>query len=97
MSNTMTCEGCDADSSSVRSAYEDGQPCPYCGLPAGATTELLTARKRGADEALIKRCAELEAKAADAVYRANVYRNKLAQIGRIVEGADKEANEKPGW
>lgn len=58
MSRKMTCPGCDAHTSGVVAAYEDGEPCPYCGLPATATSEILDARSRAADADLTKRYEE---------------------------------------
>lgn len=74
MSDKMTCPGCDAHLSSVLRAYNDGEPCPNCGLSYTSTAELLDRRrvvaesrangevKRIADEALL-RAGRAEAKA----------------------------------
>lgn len=56
MSDKMSCLGCDAYSSSVLEAFNDGEPCPYCGLSAATTLELQTVRKARSDEALKAKC-----------------------------------------
>lgn len=48
----MTCLGCQSYTSSVLTAYEDGEPCPYCKLSAAATLEILSIRTARADEEL---------------------------------------------
>lgn len=48
----MTCPGCDSESSSVLSAFRDGDPCPFCGLSAQAAAEIDRIHQTRADEAL---------------------------------------------
>jgi FtsZ-binding cell division protein ZapB len=48
----MTCLGCQAHTSAVLDAYEDGSPCPYCKLSAAATLEIQTIRRARADDEL---------------------------------------------
>lgn len=55
MSNKTLCPGCDGYSSSITAAVNDGDPCPFCGLPATVILAVEEARKKGADEALIER------------------------------------------
>src|SRR5438874_1990250 len=52
MSNKMTCPGCNAYLSSVRMAFEEGEPCPECGLSASAAIEVEAVRARRGDEKL---------------------------------------------
>ena len=52
MSNRMTCPGCEAHTSSVLAACEEGSPCPYCGLSANAILEIGALRVKRADETL---------------------------------------------
>lgn len=52
----MTCLGCSSHASSVLHAFEEGNPCPYCGLSAGTTLELQGVRRTQADEALKANC-----------------------------------------
>ena len=52
MSEKMECPGCGAYTSSVLAKVNDGEPCPYCGLSAGAILEIGSVRRRKADEDL---------------------------------------------
>lgn len=52
VSNKMECPGCGSYASSVLRAYGNGNPCPECGLSAGATLEIRTIRQARADDAL---------------------------------------------
>lgn len=45
VSDKMTCPGCDAHLSSVMRAYNDGLPCPNCGLSYAAMEELFEKRR----------------------------------------------------
>jgi hypothetical protein len=38
VSYKLTCPGCDAYTSAVFHAYEDGRPCPYCNAKLGAAS-----------------------------------------------------------
>jgi DNA repair exonuclease SbcCD ATPase subunit len=61
-----SCPGCDAWTSSVGAAFRDGEPCPYCGLPAEAAHAIDEARERHASEVVVKRLADAEVRAAKA-------------------------------
>lgn len=52
MGRKMTCPGCNSHTSSVLAAFEEGRPCPQCGLSAEAALEIETIRQRRADEDL---------------------------------------------
>jgi hypothetical protein len=52
MSNKMTCPGCGTHTSSVLAAFEEGRPCPNCGLSAEAALEIQAVRLKRADEEL---------------------------------------------
>lgn len=52
MGNKMTCPACDSHTSAVLAAFDEGNPCPYCGLSAGAALEIQTVRLKRADEEL---------------------------------------------
>ena len=52
MSEKMACPACRSYTSSILRAYQEGQPCPACGLSAGATGEILAVQVRRADEQL---------------------------------------------
>ena len=53
----MECPGCGAVSSSVLVRVTDGEPCPFCGLSAGAVLEIGEVLRRQADEELKERLA----------------------------------------
>ena len=55
----MTCLGCDAHTSGVLQAFEDGEPCPNCGLSAEATLEIQTVRRSHADGELKAKCEQV--------------------------------------
>lgn len=95
MSHKMTCPGCDAHTSGVVTAFDEGEPCPYCGLPATATAEILDARERHAN-------AELTQKYEDAVKRIghleaerNALRAALNDVKMAISRAD-EATKNSG-
>ena len=74
------CPACEAWTSSVGVAFRDGNPCPYCGLPADAAEEFDRAIKRGADGDLAKRMADAEQRAAKAEREAVRLRHVIATI-----------------
>lgn len=55
MSEKMTCPGCDARLSSVLYAFQNGDPCPVCGLSAAAALEIQSVRNVQADSRLKER------------------------------------------
>ena len=89
MSRKMTCPGCEAHTSGVVTAYEEGEPCPYCGLPAMATEEILSARQRAADADLTKRYEEVVKRAARLEAERNALRAALADVKMAVGRADE--------
>lgn len=52
MSDKTTCPGCNSRTSAIRQAVQDGEPCPYCGLPADVIWQVEGVRARQADETL---------------------------------------------
>jgi hypothetical protein len=44
LSDKMTCPGCQSHSSSVATAYKNGQPCPSCDLSALISYEIENTR-----------------------------------------------------
>lgn len=85
----MTCPGCNAHTSGVVTAFEEGDPCPYCGLPATATAEILDARKRSADAELTKRYEEAVKRAGRLEAENHALRgalNNLLMAARQAEG-----------
>lgn len=88
VSRKMTCPGCDAHTSSVVTAFDEGDPCPYCGLPATATEEILDARKRAADADLTRRYEDLVKRVAGLEAERNALRSALNNVKQAVRQAD---------
>lgn len=91
----MTCPGCDAYSSGVVTAFEEGEPCPYCQLPATATAEILDAREHHANaeltqryEEAVKRIGRLETENHALRGAVNVVRQAVRQADEIVKGPE---------
>lgn len=66
MSLKAICPSCDSETSALYSALENGNPCPYCGLPADVIETVRQAQSRHADEQLLTRLMEAEKRAAKA-------------------------------
>jgi transcription elongation factor Elf1 len=94
MSRKMTCPACNSHTSSVLAAFEEGRPCPNCGLSAGAALEIEGVRQRRADEDLKARL-EAAIKERDAAQRE--LRLTKARLERITElvGRPLEDEESP--
>lgn len=94
MSNKMACPACGSHTSSVLAAFEEGRPCPECGLSAEASLEILTVRQRRADEEL-KTKLEATIKERDTAQRE--LRFVKARLERITElvGRPLEDEESP--
>lgn len=90
MSNKMDCLGCDSYTSAIYQAYENGDPCPNCGLPAEVTARVLAARKKAADEDLIQRYQEAEVRTGKALAEAARLRRHLDAIKQAVENPPAE-------
>lgn len=83
MSEKRDCPACNSCTSDNWRAFRDGEPCPHCGLPAGAAREIEAAMQRGADESLAQRAAKAEARATAAERDAANLRAALGAIRRI--------------
>lgn len=95
MSRKMACPGCDSYSSTILRAFEDGEACPACGLPATATAEILDARKRTADADLTKRYEEAVKRIGRLEAENHALRgalNNLLMAARQAEGIMEEAS-----
>lgn len=90
MSEKMTCPGCQSHTSDVLRAYNDDEPCPHCGLPKSATTQVLAARKKAADADLTARYEELALRVGRAEGETVKLRNVVDQIRNILDELDKE-------
>lgn len=79
------CPGCDSWTSAVGEAFRDGDPCPYCGLPAEAVRLIDEARERHVSEDLITRYAAADERARKAETEARRLRLVLNNIQRFVD------------
>lgn len=90
MSRKMTCPGCNAHTSSVLAAFEEGRPCPNCGLSAEAALEIDGVRQRRADE-------ELKAKLETAIKERDAAQRELrlvkARLERITDLVGRPLDE----
>lgn len=84
MAEKMTCPACDARLSSIHNAFQEGLPCPNCGLPHEAAVAVIEAASRGAAAELQRKYLEAELRAAHAEREANALRNKLKAIEQVV-------------
>ena len=83
-----TCPACDSETSAIGMAFRDGEPCPYCGLPAEAAEAVMEARKREeASELVLERMAKAEARAAMAERRLGHLLGTLGTIARMADSA----------
>jgi uncharacterized protein YlaN (UPF0358 family) len=55
MAEKMTCPACDSHTSSILRAFEDGLPCPVCGLSNRAANEVLDAERRAITEEMAEK------------------------------------------
>ena len=95
MSRKMTCPACNSHTSSALAAFEEGRPCPYCGLSAEAALEIDGVRQQRADEDLKSRL-ETAIKERDAAQRElRLVKARLERItelvGRPLEDDDPDA------
>jgi hypothetical protein len=80
------CPGCEAETSTIRAAFERDESCPSCGLSAEAAAQVLEVRARRGDERLR---ADLEAalKRADAAEQeVAVLRNQVRGVRAALDG-----------
>lgn len=66
MADKAECPACESYTSDNLRARDNGEPCPFCGLPADAAQEIERAVERGANKNLAKHAATAERRAADA-------------------------------
>ncbi|HEU4544068.1 MAG TPA: hypothetical protein VFR23_23260 [Jiangellaceae bacterium] len=52
MADKMVCPACGSYTSSILRAFQEGQPCPSCGLSSQAAGEILDVQERRANEQL---------------------------------------------
>ena len=83
MSNKVTCPGCESYTSAVFQAVHEGEPCPYCGLPASTIAEVNAVREARGDEQLREKLAEALTRAG----RAEAEVARLRDMARSVRAA----------
>lgn len=96
MSEKQWCPACDAVTSNVRSAFEDGRPCPHCGLSAAAAAELVEAKARGAEFALVVDTARAVRRAEEAEAESRRLRELLDRARRVLAEAALIPPSSPG-
>lgn len=92
-----SCPGCEAWTSSVGLAFRQGEPCPYCGLPAEAARLIDEAQERNVSAKLTQRLIEAEKRAAKAEGAAAELRSLLASIhNRLHDAYEKHILNRDG-
>jgi hypothetical protein len=85
------CPGCDSWTSAIGAAFRDGEPCPYCGLPAEAAHLIDEAQERNVSQKVLDRLAAAEIRAAKAEAAFADYRIAVTRAMRVLkEVADVE-------
>jgi hypothetical protein len=57
--NRAWCPGCDSETSTLKTAFDEGDSCPYCGLGNDAWHEVTVIRRARDDDDLSQRYAEV--------------------------------------
>lgn len=89
MSQKMKCPGCESYTSATQRAYDYGEPCPHCGLPASTTEQVLAARRKSADAELTARYEEIALRLGRAEAEADRYRYTIEKIRDILAELDR--------
>jgi len=88
MSHKIECPSCKAYTSSVATAYDRGEDCPYCGLSSTAMATVLEVRKRYDESELRDKYEAAEVRAgraeAEAAKLAAAIRQIKYQIDRAI-------------
>lgn len=92
MSSKMTCPGCGAHSSGVLIAYRDASRCPFCGLSAAATGEIVEVRRRCADADVARRYTEAAVRADRAEARNRKLEAALTKLRRAFDEVTEEVD-----
>lgn len=66
MGRRMTCPACGSRTSSIVAAFEEGDPCPVCGLPHAAASAVVAIKAREANSEVTQRAVHAELRAAAA-------------------------------
>jgi hypothetical protein len=96
----MTCLGCQSHTSAVLTAYEDGEPCPYCKLSAAATLEIQTIRRARADDELKAKLEQAIKERDEAQRERDWAKQRLAHVESeltdLVERIRRPLSDEPG-
>lgn len=84
MSLRAWCPACDGETSTLKSAFDHGEPCPYCGLSADAAAYILDLREHGAEALTLEHLAKAERRAERAEAAEREVRGRLNQIRQLV-------------
>lgn len=101
MADKAFCPACQSYTSTIREAFDNGQPCPVCGLAAAVAAEIDTIQQRRADEqtkadleAALVRAGKAEAQVEILTAKVSILEQGLASL----LGQARDAEWKPpGW
>jgi hypothetical protein len=89
MGRRMLCPACGSYTSSIVAAFEEGEPCPACGLPASAAAAVIEVKARQAGEEVTQRAVRAELRAAAAEEELRWLRRVLASVKAAVLAPDR--------
>ena len=67
----------------ILAAFQRGEPCPSCALPADAARQVLDARRKGAEEGLTRAYAQVLKRALDAERERDDLRGRLLEMREV--------------
>lgn len=86
MSLKLWCPGCDSQTSELwRVVHEEGDPCPYCGLPAEAIELVVKAQEKNVANELTDRFMKAEQRATAAEKELRLLQEQLRRIKSAVD------------
>jgi hypothetical protein len=89
VSRKADCPGCNSRTSDIAHAFDNSEPCPTCGLSAGAAAEILTVQEGRASDAVKARFEELRLRADRAEARAEKLWLQLAAVRNALDEEDE--------
>jgi hypothetical protein len=85
MADKMECPACKAYLSGIKMAFQNGEPCPECGLSAEAAEEVLSIWDTRANEALQAKAGAQRIELDRATAELGACKTLLRKIGRLVD------------
>jgi len=79
----IECPGCENSLSAILGAFQAGEACPSCGLPAAAARQVFEARRKGAEEGLTRAYAQVLKRALDAERERGDLRERLMEMREV--------------